>query len=206
MNRCHPVDLRHAFDLIVTFDGGDDDPDERDPDPSPPAEDANDGGDAAGGEGNGDTDAPVNPELKRLHDEAARHRVRARTAEDQVATLTDENRTLRLRLVFNEAAADADLTDTNAAWKLASDDLAAVSIDEDGTVDVTRLGQIIDHIADRYPYLVAAPAPTPEDQALRDRFPALAPSGASTDRRRTYDRSALDHGHLAKKFPALRRR
>lgn len=212
MNRCHPADLRTALVLSAHYDGDEDDtdPDEpREPDPSPPAAGATD---AAGGEGEGNDESPANdepptnPVLKKLHDEAARHRNRAKAAEEQVASLTAENRNLRLRMEFNEAAIYADLTDPDAAWKLAADELATVCIDEDGTVHSERVGEIIANVAERYPYLVAAPAPTAEEQALQDRFPALVPSGSSAERRRRPSRPALDTAYLARKFPALRKR
>lgn len=194
-------DLRNLLVLPAVW-APDDPPAGPDPSPddaAPPA------GDVAG-EGDqepapeADTGRPDNPGLKKLHDEAARNRVRAKDAEAKVTVLTDQVRSLHLRLAFNAAATDATITDTEAAWKLAADDLRAVDVAEDGTVDATRLGQILTHVADRYPYLAAAPATT----ATASGFPPAGPSGRQTNGKRN-DTRVLDEQRLISKFPALGR-
>lgn len=77
-------------------------------------------------------------------------------------------------------------------------------MEEDGTV--TGMDDAIAATVRQYPYL------TPEDpdavdattKALRDRFPALSPSGRQTNARKVPDAANLTV--LEKKFPALRNR
>lgn len=201
------IDLRGAFAAPTSWAPPDEEPPPAEPDPSPDddgtAEPTN--GVAGEGEGQGshDDQPPANPELKKLHDEAARHRVRAKDAEAKVEGLTEQVRTLTLRLAFNGLAGEADFTDLDAAWKLAADDLQAVEVGEDGTVDTDRLGQIVAHVADRYPYLTSSPPPA--TATATDAFPPTRPSGRSTNgkRLRTPDSTTAT---LEGKFPALRRR
>lgn len=171
-----------------------------DPPPSPAAA-APPPADTAGGE-TGEEVVPDNPELKKLHDEAAKHRVRAKDAEAKVDALTGQVRTLTLRLAFNSAATSVKLTDIDAAWKLAADDLTAVDVAEDGSVDKDRLGQIVAHVAERYPYLTSAP--TPAAAGTADHFPPTGPSGHPTNGAKK-DTKKLDEGALVAKFPALAR-
>jgi hypothetical protein len=177
------------------------------PDPSPDddgtAEPTNGVAGEGAGQRSGDDEPPTNPELKKLHDEAARHRVRAKDAEAKVEALTEQVRTLTLRLAFNGLAGEAELSDLDAAWKLAADDLRAVEVAEDGKVDTDRLGQIVQHVAQRYPYLTSSPPPATTTST--DAFPPTEPSGRSTNgkRQRTADPTAAV---LQTKFPALRRK
>lgn len=177
------------------------------PDPSPDddgtAEPTNGVAGEGEGQGSGDDESPANPELKKLHDEAARHRVRAKDAESKVESLTEQVRALTLRLAFNGLAGEADLTDLDAAWKLAADDLRAVEVGEDGTVDTDRLGQIVKHVAERYPYLTSSPPPATTTGT--DAFPPTEPSGRSTHGKRI-PTGDLDTARLEVKFPALRRK
>jgi hypothetical protein len=193
-------DLRGAFTTAPAWAPDDEPPAQPTPSPDDSAPD-----DVAGegaGQGSGEGEPPENPELKKLHDEAARHRVRAKDAEAKADALADQVRTLTIRLAFNALASDANLTDLDAAWKLAAGDLRAVEVGEDGTVDTDRLGQIVAHVAERYPYLAAAPTPA---TATTDSFPPGLPSGRPTNTRRR-DPSDLSVGQLEAKFPALARR
>lgn len=200
------IDLRGAFAAPASWAPPDEDPPPAEPEPSPDddgtAEPTNGVAGEGEGQGSDEGEPPDNPELKKLHDEAARHRVRVKDAEAKVEGLTEQVRTLTLRLAFNGLAGDAELTDLDAAWKLAADDLRAVEVAEDGTVDTSRLGQIVQHVADRYPYLTSSPPPATTTST--DAFPPTEPSGRSTNGRR--HRSDPSMALLEAKFPALRRR
>lgn len=183
------IDLRGAFAARARWAPPDEDPTA----PAPPAPSPDDDGEAsadvAGGGEPAEGEAPENPELKKLHDEAARHRVRAKDAEAEAEGLAAQVRSLTLRIAFNTLAGDAELTDLDAAWKLAADDLTVVDVAEDGTVDTERLSQIVAHVAGRYPYLASAPAPaTP---AKTDAFPPTEPSGRPTNRRFAFQRGVM---------------
>ena len=201
------IDLRGAFTAPTSWAPPDEEPPPAEPDPSPDddgtAAPTNDVAGEGEGQGSGDDEPPANPELKKLHDEAARHRVRAKDAEAKVESLTGQVRTLTLRLAFNDLAGEADLTDLDAAWKLAADDLRAVEVGEDGKVDTDRLSQIVQHVAQRYPYLTSSPPPATATST--DAFPPTEPSGRSTNgkRQHTADPTAAV---LEAKFPALGRR
>lgn len=195
MNRWNPAprstDLRDAFTHARFMDDGEP------PTPTPAADPDQASAGGAVGAPEAEPEPPGNPEAKRLSDEAARYRHRAKDAEAKVDDLTGQVRTLTLRLAFITAAHAADLTDTDAAWKLAADDLRAVEVGEDGTVDANRLTQIVDHVTNRYPYLTSAPFPAAADRFPPPRTPADAGRGGRV--------GALDTASLAKKFPALRR-
>ncbi|MDP1793770.1 MAG: hypothetical protein Q8K63_06490 [Acidimicrobiales bacterium] len=157
-----------------------------------------------------------NPKLHKLSQEAKNHRLAKNAAQQEVAQLkerlakledakasdelTAENRTLRLRLAFDRATLSANFKDTDAAWKLAEDDLKGVDI-TDGTVDANRLGEIVNHLITRYPYLVEDAGSADE---TKDRFPD-ATSGRPANGRRQRD-AVTSTEVLARKFPALRNR
>ncbi len=194
-------DLRNLLVLPGAWAPPEEDPAEPAPPVPSPDDDSSSPADVAGeGDQEGD-EPPANPELKKLHDEAARHRVRAKEAEAKAEGLAGQVRSLTLRIAFNALAGDAELTDLDAAWKLAADDLTVVEVAEDGTVDLGRLAQIVAHVAERYPYLASAPAPaTP---ASTDTFPSTEPSGRLTNGKRK-STGGLDIARLEAKFPALR--
>lgn len=146
-----------------------------------------------------EADEPANPTVKRLSDEAARYRVRAKEAEHRADQLADENRTLRLRIEFNLLGTAANVADLDAAWKLATDDLTAVEI-TDGQVDTDRLEAIVAHVAERYPYLASPATPSKDD----DWLPPTVPSGRPANGRKQ-GRQGLNEQQLADRFPALRR-
>ncbi|HRW36896.1 MAG TPA: hypothetical protein P5254_04305, partial [Aquihabitans sp.] len=172
-------DLRGAFTTAPAWASDEEPPAQPTPSPDDSAPD-----DVAGegaGQAIGPGEPPENPELKKLHDEAARHRVRAKDAEVKADALADQVRTLTIRLAFNTLAGDANLTDLDAAWKLAADDLRAVEVGEDGTVDTDRLGQIVSHVTERYPYFANTPTPA---TTTTDTFPPGVPSGRPTNTRK----------------------
>jgi len=70
-------------------------------------------------------------------------------------------------------------------------------------VDTARLGQIVQHVAQRHPYLTSSPPPATTTGT--DAFPPTEPSGRSANgkRQRTADPTAAV---LEAKFPALGRR
>ncbi|HWJ64876.1 MAG TPA: hypothetical protein VNS19_23085 [Acidimicrobiales bacterium] len=195
------IDLRGAFAAPAYWAPPEEDP----PAPAPPAPSPDDdSAPPAGVAGEGEPvegEAPENPELKKLHDEAARHRVRAKDAEAKAEGLAAQVRSLTLRIAFNTLAGEAELTDLDAAWKLAADDLTVVDVAEDGTVDTERLAQIVAHVAERYPYLASAPAPATPAKA--DAFPPTEPSGRPTNGRKKQI-GGLNVELLESKFPALR--
>ena len=187
-------DLRHAFHLVRLMDDGE-------PAATTPAADTEDDPASAATPPPAAEPEPVaNPEAKRISDEAARYRHRAKQAEGKVEALTDQVRTLTLRLAFTIEATAANLTDIDAAWKLSADDLRAVELNEDGTANTERLGQIVNHVATRYPYLATDPTP-----AATDGFPPVTPPRTDSSAGRRGNIGALDTETLAKKFPALRR-
>ena len=206
MNRCQPaalIDLRGEFAAAAAWAPPEEDP----PAPAPPApspgDDSAPPADVAGeGEPVEGEEPPENPALKKLSDEAARHRVRAKEAEAKAEGLAAQVRSLTLRIAFNALAGDAELNDLDAAWKLAADDLTVVDVAEDGTVDTERLAQIVAHVAERYPYLASAPAPATSPSA--DAFPPTEPSGRQTNGPRKQT-NGLNVALLESKFPALRR-
>lgn len=196
MTRWNPApgatDLRHAFIHARFMDDGEP------PEPTPAAEPDQAPAGGAAGAPEAEPEPPGNPEAKRLSDEAARYRHRAKDAEAKVDDLTGQVRTLTLRLAFTTAAHAANLTDTDAAWKLAADDLRVLDVADDGTVDTDRLTQIVDHVTNRYPYLATTPAP-----AAADQFPPPRTPGDAGRRGKIGD---LNVATLEAKFPALRRR
>jgi hypothetical protein len=221
------TDLRPAFAAALklrTFMPPEDD----DTGPSP-ADDADKpvgvgGGDAAG---EGDEQEPAeltddevkNPRLKELSDEAAKYRrlrreekekreaAEARVAELEKATPDEavqaENRSLKLELAWERATRTVAWTDSGAdgAWKLAQDQLPAV-LNDDGTVDATRLGEVINDVLRRYPFLVAQE----EEPPPADAFPHSHPSGPATNGKKVVLSPATDRAVLERKFPALRSR
>lgn len=152
------------------------------------------------------------PAKKRLSDEAAKYRRERNELRAQVEDLTRKVagkqtnddyektiRSLRLELAWERAATGAHISDIEAAWRLAADDLAGVKV-EDGKVDTERLQQIVDHVAQRYPYLTDDYAPD-DANVVTATSPSGRPVNGKKDSQLGTDRRALE-----KKFPALRRR
>ncbi len=227
-----PSDLRHVFAraLALTANAPEGEPpspsDQADTDPAPAG--AGTEGEGANHESVESDDEPDDepdhepveltadearvPRIKQLSDEAAKWRRKFRQTEERVKALEDgqatealraENRSLRLRMAWDRATSDAQLRDADAAWKLAEDDLKAVEIKDDGTVDTNRIGEIVTYVITRYPYLVdQEPEPAPPS----DGFPNTRPSGPRTNGKARQNTTAMDMATLQKKFPALRSR
>lgn len=189
--------------------GGDDDGDgEPDPDDSPPADDLPDDDD--GTNDDQDDETVSHPRIKKLSEEAKRHRLAAKAEKERAdraeaalaqAQGDDQVRALRLELaaIKHNATRPEPFKDVEAAMAMV--DLSAVTVDEDGTV--SGLDDALDYVAKKYPYMVddsgGAPARPEDDDTIR------RASGRQTNGPRNkatgYNRSALEG-----KFPALRRR
>lgn len=200
------IDLSPAFARMVSVFAPDG---EGDDDPSPAADSDDDVSlpDDAAGEGDEETDdtEPVkNPKQKAASEEAKRYRLKLRQAEARIKELEDgsasdelraENAELRLRLAFNDACHDYKVTDREAVWRLAGDDLKTI-VEDDGTVSSERLEAVVRSVVTRYPHFTEDEAPEPD-------LPT-EPSGRQTNNARKSS-SASDLEALRKKFPALRR-
>jgi hypothetical protein len=62
-----------------------------------------------------------------------------------------ENQDLRLRMAFNDECHAFDVSDREAIWKLAGDDIK-VAVNEDGTVDPAPLRTVVGSLVERYPH------------------------------------------------------
>ena len=157
--------------------------------------------------------------MKELSDEAARHRVNAKAEKDradaaEAKATALETRTTELEERLHDQlirgafllATTGTVTDSEAAWKLA--DMSKVLVEDDGTVK--GMDEAIAAVVKQYPYL------QPEDESkvsdnekvLRERFPALQPSGPSgrpMNARHQGD-NPVNTAALERKFPALRNR
>lgn len=160
-------------------------------------------GEAGAGSGEEDGEAE---HRRKLSQEAKKWRRKFREAEARVkelegtAGVKEEVRSLRLRLAFERAARTVHLEDLDAAWKLAEDDLSLVDVHDDGTVDTDRLGDVVAHVAHRYPYLVEEAS---EGTSESHDPPPSSPSGRPMNGRKK-TKSQLDAEALAQRFPALR--
>ena len=143
-----------------------------------------------GGSGSADTATIRDPEKKRLSDEAAAHRVRAKKAEEALTTATATIQELRLHNAFMRAALPL-VDDLDAAWKLA--DHSLVKIDDDG--NDTGMDTMITAALRNYPYL----------ERVADTVPLPVSGGAPANGRRSNPNSG-NAAFLEKKYPALRRR
>ena len=160
---------------------------------------------------------------KRLSDEAAKYRrlrneervlreaaeAKATEAAERIKALEEgqasealkvENQDLRLRMAFNDECHAFDVSDRDAIWKLAGDDIK-VAVNEDGTVDPERLRTVVGSLVERYPHFVKDDGPTEPAGA------GGPPSGRRTDGKvRSTWRTAPPSATLMQKFPALRGR
>lgn len=188
----------------------------------PPAGAAGDGGgtdddDELDSDDELDTDVP---DKKRLSDEAGKWRrlrneervqreaaeAKVKEAEDRIAALEDgkasealtaENQDLRLRIAFNDECHHHDVSDRDAIWKLAGEDIK-VAVKDDGTVDVDRLRTVVGSLVERYPHFVRDDGPTEPAGAGG---PA---TGRPTDGKVRHSDSGTNRSVLERKFPALR--
>ena len=210
-------DLRFAWlDTLVHAGAPDDDDtdDTEDEDTDDLEDDTGADGDDTEGdddEQEEDDEAVSNPRIKKLSEEAKRHRLAAKAEKDRAdaaeAALAASQgdgtvRALRIEL----AATKANLTraepfkDLEAAMAMV--DLSAVKVDDDGKV--SGLDDALDYVAKRYPYMVddsgTAPRPPADDDDTIRR-----PSGRQTNGSKAPS-NGLNRTTLEAKFPALRRR
>jgi hypothetical protein len=213
MSRCDPAttDLREA---LLALEQACFAPDE--PSPSPAADTGNEPPDGAAGDGEGTdeldnedeaTDEAKVSRVKELSDEAAKWRRKFREANDRIDTLEKgnadealkvENQDLRLRMAFNDECHAHDVSDRDAIWKLAGDDIR-VAVNEDGTVDPARLRTVVGSLVERYPHFVKDEGPDWEP-------PTGPPSGKRTDGKVRSMENGTPSATLMQKFPALRGR
>ena len=155
-----------------------------------------DAGEGEAGDGSADdtsdSEQIKNPELKRLSNEAAAHRIRAKKAEEALATATESVQDLLIENAFIRAALPL-VDDIDAAWKLA--DHSLVKVDDDG--NVSGMDTMITAALRSYPYL----------ERVVDTMPTPLPGsgGAPVNGRRANPNSG-NAAVLVKKFPALRTR
>ncbi len=219
MNRTYPdpFDLRDLFPSTAAY-APDDEPSSSsagsEPDDLSPSGGAAGEGEDTEPDDEGDQAEEVirDPKSKALHDEAKTWRLKFKEAEAKVKTLeetnnsdrlTVENRTLRLRLAFERALSGSGCQDVEAAWKLAEEGLAAVEVKDDGSLDTSKVGTIVNHLVEKHPYFFSWPDEQEQEQA-KDAFPAEA-SGRRTDGQRK-GRGVDAGAGLYAKFPALRGR
>ena len=163
---------------------------ESDPAPQGDETDSGEGSPDGSAADTSETEPVKNPELKRLSNEAAAHRIRAKKAEEALTTATATIQELRIHNAFMRAALPL-IDDLDAAWKLA--DHSLVKIDDDG--NVTGMDTMITAALQMYPYL----------ERVVDTMPEPISGGAPTNGRRN-NPNVANAAILEKKFPALRRR
>lgn len=222
MKPCLAVtDLRDAFREVIL--SGTYAPDE--PSPSPAADTGNERPDGAAGDGGGaddddELDAQVS-DKKRLSDEAAKYRrlrneervlreaaeAKAKEAAERIEALEKgqagealkvENQDLRLRMAFNDECHAHDVSDRDAIWKLAGDDIT-VAVNDDGSVDPTRLRTVVGSLVERYPHFV-------KDDGPGEVLPTGPASGRRSDGKMRSTGNGTASTVLLQKFPALRGR
>lgn len=203
------TDLRLAWADTVSLAGNaaGEEEGERDPD-LPPADDLDE-----------DDDEPTeeelvkHPRLKKLSEEAKRHRLAAKAEKDRAdaaeAALAaasgkgndEQVRQLRIELAATKAnlARPEPFKDLDAALALL--DLGGIQVDDDG--NVVGVDQALDFVARKYPYMVDDSGGTTTDRPSPADLPDR-PSGRMTNgpkKQPGYDRALLE-----KRFPALRSR
>lgn len=214
------TDLRGAF--LQALVHGAFAPEEPSPSPAADTDDAADG--AAGDGGGADDDDELDTEVsdkKRLSDEAGKYRrlrneervlreaaeAKAKEANERIKALEEgqasealkvENQDLRLRIAFNDECHHHEVSDRDAIWKLAGDDIKVV-VNDDGTVDVERLRTVVGSLVERYPHFV-------KDDAPEFVVPDGPPTGRRTDGKMRHGGDGTTSTVLLQKFPALRGR
>lgn len=123
---------------------------------------------------------------------AAANQQRADAAEAQANEL-------RVRAAFERAALTGErrFVDVDAAWRLAEDHRAGLTVDDDGHVE--GLDRVLGHIAERYPYLLADdPTPAASEPGYMPTPTTPKPSG------QRHKDPGYDVKKLREKYPALR--
>lgn len=169
-------------------------------------DDEDDHGTDEEGEAEGEDGKPS--KVKILSDEAAKWRRKFREATERLDALEKgqasealmvENGDLRLRMAFNDECHAFDVSDRDAIWKLAGDDIK-VAVKDDGTVDPARLRTVVGSLVERYPHFVKDKGPSEPAGA------GLPPSGRRTDGKMRDTGNGTASTVLVQKFPALRGR
>jgi len=186
--------------------------------PSPADDPEGHDSDDAAGEGDEqeaaelDGDEVKTPRLTELSDEAAKWRRKFRETTKRLEgleagqasdELQQENRSLKLELAWDRATRTVAWNhgSEEVAWKMAQDQLPA-TLNEDGTVDGTRIGEVVNAVVKQYPFLIQQ---EPEEAPPADAFPNTTPSGPRTNGK-VRQSSGTDLATLQRKFPALRSR
>jgi hypothetical protein len=220
-------DLRDAFSSPLSFagedDGGDDGDDGSDDTDGTEEDDSStDDGDDDGSASGSDKDIK-DPEKKRLSEEAAAARVKAKqerklreAAEKELRDLKDaakpeeERKNARLQELeemvpkFQQMAVENALFRAGAFDRFVDPEAALKFLDlsefevEDGEVDADAVTAKVDDLLKRKPYLAKTSSDDDDDDTS-------STSGPSLNRRRNGDKSKNGYEELAKKFPALRR-
>jgi len=222
------INLVHAFDSMIVPSGrpdGDDDEEKDDTDKG----EQDDGNDTDTG-GEGSEGEVKNPELKKLHDENARHRNaakaekdRADKAEKRLRELDDANKS-ELEKAQRDAKESRERADKaeelnkkqavklaffesgasaqfrNPATALRLLDLSEVTLDDDGIADTDEVKKLADALAKAEPYLLKDGS---EDDVTGS-DDTKPPSGRQTNKKKSKD--DLNKEALVKKFPALQNR
>jgi hypothetical protein len=227
-------DLRRAFDSAFPWAA--------DTDPNAGTGDtgagSGDGGEGEAGSGKGDADAGdtgagedpevKDPEKKRLSDEAASHRNKAKAEKERADKLAEELKALTDKDKSDLEKAQRDLAelkpkletanatikaqaiklaffDSGAAKQFKSTtlvlknlDLDGIEVDDEGNVDAKVVKQKADAFLKEHPYLAAD---SETDNGVGGE--TGSPSGKPNNGKRSKDQ--VDYEALAKKFPALRR-
>ena len=102
-------------------------------------------------------------------------------------------------VAFNDECRAHDVSDRDAIWKLAGDDIK-VAVNDDGTVDMTRLRTVVGSQTERYPHFMKDEGPSEPAGA------GLPASGRRTDGKMRRNDAAAASTVLVEKFPALRGR
>lgn len=224
-------DLRSAFEAALTPAGMPDDDDAGNGDEGEGDEGDDDGssGDGSGSSGDGDDGKGVkDPDKKRLSEEAAKHRIAAKTAQKELdkanvrlKELEDKDKSevdklksdleaatkkLEQQLELNKKAAiklafyDCGAADLfrNPATALKLLDTDDIEIDDDGEVDSKEIKKRADALIKEEKYL----AKNAEGEGAGDGNP---PSGGTNNGRKG-GKADLEKEALKKKFPALQHR
>lgn len=219
-------DLRSAFDAALAPAGmpeGDGEEDE-DADDGSGDDDTGSSGDGEGGSGSADD--VKDPDKKRLSDEAAKHRVAAKTEKDRADALAaklkqfeDKDKTefekvqrdleetkaelAKHREITKNQAVDlaffkggAAALFKNPATALKLLDVSDIAPDDEGNVDTAEIKKRADALLKAEPYLAKGDDSAGDDEG--------SPSGGTNNGKRG-NKGELDKEKLAKKFPALRR-
>ncbi len=149
-----------------------------------------------GGEGN-----VRDPEMKKVHDEAKKWRLRCRDLEQQLQDGEGSRADIQILTVEKEfyRLAAQRVTDLAAAFKLA--DTSLITVADNGTL--TGMDKVIDRVLQNYPFLSGDSDDEPTERTTK--VPAVPKEGGSPTSSRRSGKSATTSSTLRRKFPALGR-